>query len=115
MCNEIKQRPRHDHSCLLRQYETSQTNSNCKNWQSALARIVLLSWRPQKIIKGAKAPATSTSADQANDRHLLDLCLYKFNGQNFKLAPPLISTLYNDTAEQRHCSNCISQYGYSVQ
>ena len=31
MCNEIEQRPGHDHSCLLRQYETSQTNSNCKN------------------------------------------------------------------------------------
>ena len=112
MCNEIEQRPRHDHSCLLRQYETSQTNSN---WQSALARIVLLSWRPQKIIKGAKAPATSTTADQANDRHLLDLCLYKFNGQNFKFAQPLISTLYNYTAEQRLCSNCISHYVYSVQ
>ena len=33
----IEQRPRHDHSCLLRQYETSQTNRNCKTLAPKLA------------------------------------------------------------------------------
>ena len=28
MYNEIEQRPRHDHSCLLRQYETSSIMGN---------------------------------------------------------------------------------------